>query len=121
LLFAVAVFGGATIFFGLSLFFWLSLPLHYLLGICEKISLVILSTLIQTRTRDGVRGRVSAINGLFIVASNDLGAFESGLVAAWFTPTISVVSGGIGTAVVVAMTAWLWPQLRGQGRVEDPT
>jgi MFS family permease len=121
MLLAVAGFGAATIVFGLSRSFWLSLAMLFLLGICDNIRVVIRSTLIQPRTPDGVRGRVSAINGLFIVASNDLGAFESGLVAAWFTPTISVVSGGIGTAVVVAMTAWLWPQLRGQRRVEDPT
>jgi hypothetical protein len=74
---------------------------------------VIRSTLLLMRTPDEMRGRVSALNALFIGASNELGGFESGLVAQLFTPTISVVGGGIGTVVVVVMIALLFPALRG--------
>jgi hypothetical protein len=69
------------------------------------------------RTPDEVRGRVSAVNSVFIECSNELGGFESGVVAALFTPVISVVSGGIGTIVVVAAIAWTWPEIRRLGRI----
>jgi hypothetical protein len=93
------------------------------------VSVVIRHTLIQLRTPDEMRGRVQAVNGVFIGASNELGGFESGEVAHWFArdqdptfgPTVSVVSGGIGTLIVVALVGWLSPQLRAQGRMgEDP-
>ncbi|HEX4999685.1 MAG TPA: MFS transporter [Terriglobia bacterium] len=112
LLMAVAGFGLATILFGISENFWFSLLMLLFLGAFDNISVVIRTTLVQMLTPDEMRGRVSSINGLFIGTSNELGAYESALVANSFGPVASVVSGGIGTGIVVAATAWLWPQLR---------
>ena len=112
LLLAVAGFGTVTILFGLSENFLLSMLMLYLLGACDNISVVIRSTLVQLLTPDEMRGRVSAINYLFIGTSNELGGFESGLVAGLFGPVVSVVSGGIGTLLVVASVAWHMPGLR---------
>ena len=114
LLLAVAGFGTVTILFGISRNFWFSLVMLYLLGAFDNISVVIRTTLVQTLTPDEMRGRVSALNSLFVGTSNELGAFESGLVAGLFGPVFSVVSGGIGTLLVVAGTTWLSPQLRRQ-------
>jgi MFS family permease len=121
LLFAVAGFGTVTILFGISRYFWLSLGMLYLLGACDNISVVIRSTLVQTLTPDEMRGRVSALNSLFVGTSNELGAFESGLIANLIGPVLSVVSGGVGTLLVVAAIAWLFPELRAQGAVDRPT
>ena len=117
ILLAVACFGAATIVFGISRSFPLSLAMLFVLGICDNISVVVRSTLIQTDTPDDMRGRVSALNGLFIGTSNELGGFESGTVAAMFGPVFSVVSGGIGTIAVAAITAWLSPALRKYGKL----
>jgi MFS family permease len=115
LLCAVTGFGAVTIVFGLSRSFWLSLAMLFLTGALDNISVVIRHTLVQVLTPDHLRGRVSAINGLFIGASNELGAFESGTVAELFSPTISVVSGGVGTILVVLVTALWLPGLRRYG------
>jgi MFS family permease len=112
MLWAVAGFGLATIVFGLSRSFALSLGMLFLTGALDNISVVIRHTLVQTQTPNHLRGRVSAVNGLFIGASNELGGFESGLVAHYFGPVTSVVSGGIGTILVVLATALSVPQLR---------
>jgi len=112
LLLAVAGFGVATIIFGLSRSFWLSLVMLFALGGFDNISVVIRSTLLLTRTPGVMRGRIAAVNSLFIVASNQLGGFESGVTAQFFGPTISVVAGGIGTILVVLLVAWLWPDMR---------
>jgi MFS family permease len=112
LLSAVTGFGLATIVFGFSESFWLSLAMLFLTGACDNVSVVVRHTLVQLLTPDAMRGRVSAVNGVFISASNELGGFESGLVASLFTPLISVVSGGVGTLCVVALVAWFAPQLR---------
>jgi MFS family permease len=112
LLLSVAGFGVATIVFGLSTNLWLSLAMLFLTGAFDQVSMVVRHTMVQLTTPDAMRGRVSAVNGVFVSASNELGGFESGLVAHWFGPVISVVSGGIGTLVVVAVTAWASPQLR---------
>lgn len=112
LLLTVACFGLATIVFGLSHSFWLSLFMLFLLGGFDTVSVVIRSTLLLTQTPEHMRGRTSAINSLFISASNQLGGFESGLVAQLFSPLISVVSGGIGTILVVVAVALLWPEMR---------
>jgi MFS family permease len=120
LLFAVAGFGVVTIGFGVSTSFWLSMLMLFLLGACDNISVVVRSTLVQILTPDDMRGRVSALNSLFIGTSNELGAFESGMVASLFGPVISVVSGGIGTIVVVTVIAWLYPELRRYGRLDGP-
>ena len=82
--------------------------------------MVVRSTLVQILTPDAMRGRVSALNSLFIGTSNELGAFESGLVANFFGPVSSVVSGGIGTLMIVLGMAWLSPELRRYGRLDEP-
>lgn len=120
LLLTVAGFGVATIVFGLSQSFWLSCAMLFLTGAFDNISMVIRGTLIQLLTPDSMRGRVSAVNSVFIGASNELGGLESGVVAHWFGPIVSVVSGGIGTLIVVAATAWASPQLRGYGALTEP-
>jgi MFS family permease len=112
LLLAVAGFGLATIVFGLSTIFWLSMAMLFVLGGLDNISVVIRSTLILTRTPDEMRGRISAVNSIFIGASNELGGFESGLAAALFGPILSVVGGGIGTILVVLIVARIWPEIR---------
>ncbi len=118
LLWAVAGFGAATIVFGVSRNFWLSLAMLFLTGAFDNISVVVRHTLATILTPDEMRGRVSAVNGMFISASNELGRFESGLVAALFGPVFSVVSGGVGTLIVVAIVAALAPQLRSFGSLE---
>src|SRR5262249_22547666 len=80
-------------------------------GAFDNVSVVVRGTLMQMLTPDSMRGRVAAVNGLFISSSNELGEFESGITAAWFGPVISVVGGGIGTLGVVACAAVRWPQL----------
>ena len=112
LLLAVAGFGLATIVFGLSTSFWLSMLMLVVLGGLDNISVVIRSTLLLTRTPDEMRGRISSVNSIFIGASNELGGFESGLVAALLGPVISVVGGGIGTVLVVLAIARAWPEMR---------
>ncbi|GMV98836.1 MAG: MFS transporter [Phycisphaerae bacterium] len=117
LLLAVTGFGLATIVFGLSRSLPLSLAMLFLTGAFDMVSVVIRHTLVQTLTPDEMRGRVSAVNGIFIGASNELGGFESGLVAHWLGPTASVVLGGIGTLTVVGLVALGWPQVRRYGRL----
>jgi MFS family permease len=112
LLWAVAGFGVATIVFGLSKFFWLSVSMLALLGALDNISVVIRSTLLLTRTPNEMRGRVSSVNSIFISISNELGAFESGMVAALVGPLLTVVGGGIGTLIVVLIVARVWPEMR---------
>jgi MFS family permease len=119
LLLAVVGFGAATIVFGLSRHLWLSLVMLFLTGAFDNISVVVRQTLATILTPDEMRGRVSAVNGMFISASNELGRFESGSVAYFFGPIFSVVSGGIGTLVVVSLVAWLAPQLRNYGQLES--
>ena len=118
MLLAVAAFGLATIVFGLSQWFWLSFLMLFGCGAVDNISVVVRHTLVQLLTPDEKRGRVSAVNSLFIGTSNELGGFESGLVAHWFGPVISVVSGGIGTILVVLAVALIWPQIRKYGRLD---
>lgn len=119
LLWSVAGFGVCTIVFGLSEKIWLSLIALGLLGALDNISVVIRHVLVSARTPDRLRGRVSAVNAVFIESSNELGGFESGLVAKFFGPVASVVSGGIGTLlVVIGVAAWL-PALRRLGRIQS--
>ena len=112
ILWAVAIFGAGTIVFGLSRNIGLSLAALFVLGAADMFSVVVRQTLIQLMTPDQMRGRVSAVNSMFIGASNELGGFESGITAQWFGPVISVVGGGIGTLLVVLSAAWTWPALR---------
>jgi MFS family permease len=122
LLLAVTAFGVVTIVFGLSSSFWLSLLMLAACGSADNISVVVRHSLVQLRTPNEMRGRVSAVNSVFISASNELGEFESGTVARFFGPVASVVSGGIGTIIVVALSAWMWPEIRRLGKLhEQPT
>ncbi len=111
MLWAVTGFGLATIAFGLSRSFPLSLTCLFLTGVFDNISVVVRLTLEQTITPDHLRGRVSAINYVFVGFSNEFGAFESGATAALFGPTLSVVGGGVATLMVVLAVRALWPQL----------
>jgi MFS family permease len=115
LLWAVTGFGVATVVFGLSRSFWLSMAMLFLTGAFDNVSVVVRHTLVQLLTPDTMRGRVSAVNNVFIGSSNELGAFESGVTAAWFGPVISVVAGGVGTVLVVLAAIRLWPALCGLG------
>jgi MFS family permease len=129
LLWAVAVFGLATMAFGVSRWFWFSMLMLFVCGFFDNISVVVRHTLVQLLTPDEKRGRVSAVNSLFIGTSNELGGFESGVVANWFGPAlgntistgamISVVSGGLGTILVVIAVALIWPQMRKYGRLDS--
>lgn len=113
LLFAVAVYGVATIVFGLSRAFPLSIAAYVVVGMADQVSVVLRQTAVQLSTPDELRGRVSAVNMIFIAASNQLGAVESGFLAAATSPTFAVVAGGVGCLLVVAFTAWRLPELRG--------
>jgi MFS family permease len=143
MLWAVAIFGVATILFGLanqnclgrllvlpnSFWFWLAFGMLALAGVVDQISVVVRQTLVQILTPDEKRGRVSAVNSLFIGTSNELGGFRSGIVAWLFTtPTflgnreatgaiISTVTGGLGTILVVLAVAWIWPEIRRYGKL----
>jgi MFS family permease len=119
MLWAVAGFGVATIIFGLSRNFWLSLTMLFLTGSFDNISVLVRHTLVQMLTPDSMRGRVSAVNNIFIGSSNELGGFESGLTAKIFGPIISVVAGGIGTIAVVITVTLVWPQVRRFGSLID--
>ncbi len=122
LLAAVAGFGVATIVFGLSTSFWLSLLMLAALGALDNISVVIRNSLVLFLTPDDMRGRISAVNNIFIGASNQLGGFESGLTAQLFGPVWSVVGGGVGTVVVVLLVALAWPEIRRLRRLSgEPT
>jgi MFS family permease len=112
LLLCVTGFGAATIIFGLSQFLWLSLAMLFLTGVFDSVSVVIRHTLLQLVTPDAMRGRISAVNNIFIGTSNELGALESGLTAAYFGPVISVVAGGLGTILVVLAVSFIWPETR---------
>jgi MFS family permease len=108
---SVVAFGVATIVFGLSPWYWLSFVCLFLLGAFDNISVVVRHTLVQTVTPDEMRGRVSAVNTVFISSSNELGEFESGVTAAWFGAVPAVVAGGVGTILVVGTVGWLAPSL----------
>jgi MFS family permease len=115
LLWSVAGFGVFTILFGVSRSLLLSLASLVLLGACDMISVIIRATLVQLRTPDEMRGRVMAVDMVFIGTSNELGQFESGLTAQWFGTVPAVLLGGVGTLVVIAVWAWIFPELRRAG------
>jgi MFS family permease len=112
LLWAVAGFGAATIAFALSTNFLLSLFLLFLTGVFDSVSVIVRSTLIHTYTPEYMKGRVSAVNNIFIGSSNEIGAFESGAAAKLMGTVRSVVFGGVMTLVVVAITTWKADKLR---------
>jgi hypothetical protein len=143
LLWCVVVFGVATILFGLvneyalgrwlgvtipdRAWFWLAFGTLFVCGAADNVSVVVRHTSVQLLTPDDKRGRVSSVNSLFIGTSNELGGFESGLVAHLCGPAagnaittgaiISVVTGGIGTVLVVGAIAWFWPEIRKYGKM----
>ncbi|MGD0790360.1 MAG: MFS transporter [Terriglobales bacterium] len=112
MLFCVAAFGALTIVFGISHSLILSLVALFLIGASDMVSVIIRATLVQVATPDEMRGRVNAVDMLFIGVSNELGEFESGLTAQWFGTVPAVVLGGVGTLLVIATWAWLFPELR---------
>jgi MFS family permease len=112
LLASVAAFGVCMLAFALSRSLWLSFALLFASGVCDNVSVVIRSTLLQMRTPEAMMGRVSAVNQIFIGASNEIGAFESGLAARLLGVVPSVLFGGCMTLLVVAVTAWRSPQVR---------
>jgi len=114
---AVAGFGLAIVVFGLSQWFWLSLAALAVAGALDNISVVIRGTVVQLHTPDELRGRVSAVNRVFISSSNELGAFESGLVAALIGPVPTVVLGGVATIAFVLGALRLFPELSSLGRL----
>ena len=117
LLWAVAAYGLATVVFGVSHNLWLSLLALAASGAADMVSIVVRQTLVQLETPDAMRGRVSAVNSVFIGASNQLGEFESGATAALLGPVGSVVLGGVGS-VVIALLWWRWfPQLAARDRL----
>ena len=110
-----------------AFWFWFSFAMLALAGGVDNVSVVVRQTLVQILTPDEKRGRVSAVNSLFIGTSNELGGFESGVVANWFGrgmghtnatgAIVSTVSGGIGTILVVLAVAWIWPEIRKYGKL----
>lgn len=119
MLWSVAGFGLFTIIFGISTNYYLSLACLALLGAFDMISVIVRHTLVQLLTPKAMLGRVSAVNMVFIGASNELGEFESGVTAAWFGAVKAVVLGGVGTVVVVALWAWLFPAMRRIKRLDQ--
>jgi MFS family permease len=116
---AVAIFGLVTVIFGLSKNFVLTLAALAILGASDMISVYIRGALVQFGTPDLMRGRVSSVNMLFIGASNELGAFESGVTAAWFGAVPAVILGGFGTLAVVGIWMSLFPRLRTVDHLQD--
>ena len=108
----VAVFGVFTIVFGLSRSLPLSLLALFVIGASDMVSVVIRSSVLQLGTPPAMRGRVSAVNSLFVGASNELGEFESGLTAQWWGAVRAVVIGGIGSLAVTGLWSLLFPALR---------
>ena len=109
---SVAGFGVATLVFAVSTWLWVSLVALFALGAFDMVSMVIRGALVQLDTPDDMRGRVSAVNAIFINTSNQLGEFESGLLAAWLGAVNATLIGGIGTLVVVGLWMWMFPTLR---------
>jgi hypothetical protein len=112
MLFCVGVFGAATVVFGLSRTLWISLLALVLVGASDMVSVVIRASILQLATPPEMRGRVSAVNWLFIGASNEFGGFESGLTAQWWGAVRAVVVGGIGSLIVTGLAGALFPALR---------
>jgi len=121
LLWAVGGFGVFTIVFGFSRSLTLSLIALLLAGASDMISVIIRATLTQLATPDEMRGRVTAVDMIFIGTSNEFGQFESGVTAQWFGTVPAVILGGVGTLVVIALWAWLFPELRHAGELHSIT
>jgi MFS family permease len=118
MLVCVAIFGACTIVFGLSESFPLSIAALVVMGGADMVSVVVRHVVVQGQTPDEMRGRVAAVNMVFIGASNELGELESGLTAAWLGTVPAVVAGGLGTILVTALCAALFPELRKVDKLE---
>ena len=112
MLWCVGGFGAFTILFGISRSLVLSMVALILVGSMDMVSVVVRSTLVQLATPDEMRGRVSAVEMIFIGASNEIGQFESGVTAQWFGAVPAVILGGVGTLLITALWAWNFPELR---------
>jgi len=112
MLWCVAGFGLCTVIFGVSRSFAISLLALFLVGATDMVSVIVRATLIQVATPDEMRGRVNAVDMIFIGASNELGQFESGITAHWFGVVPAVILGGVGAIIVTGLWAWMFPQLR---------
>ena len=112
LLYSVAGFGVCMILFAVSRNFWLSMSILALSGAFDCVSVIVRGTLLQTLTPENMKGRVSAVNNIFIGSSNEIGAFESGVTARLMGVVPSVIVGGVMTLIVVAVTAWKAPTLK---------
>jgi MFS family permease len=112
MLICVGIFGAATVAFGLSHWIWLSLLALFIVGASDMVSVVVRSSILQLATPIEMRGRVSAVNWLFIGASNEFGEFESGVTAQWWGAVRAVVVGGIGSMLVTGCASFLFPALR---------
>lgn len=119
MLWCVALFGAATIVFGLSRSMWLSLLALFLVGAADMVSVIVRSSMIQLATPQAMRGRVSAVNALFIGASNEFGGFESGVTAHWWGAVNSVIVGGVGALAVTGIWSALFPSLRAVNRLTE--
>ncbi|MGC4032116.1 MAG: MFS transporter [Tepidisphaeraceae bacterium] len=119
LLWAVAGFGAATLVLGMSHSYTLSLLMLVATGACDNISVVIRHSLVPLATPDHMRGRVMAVNQIFVGSSNELGGLESGMTTAWWGPRGSVIFGGVASMLVVAAVAWAFPQVRRLKSLED--
>merc|ERR1711960_30584 len=119
MLVAVAAFGLATIVFGLSTSYPLSLMALFCIGAADNVSVVVRSTVLQLLTPDSMRGRVAAVNAVFIGTSNEIGELESGVVASLIGSVATVALGGVLTLVTVGAAALIWPPLRRLGALED--
>jgi hypothetical protein len=117
----VFLFGAATVVFALSSSFALSMAALGVAGAADMVSIYVRHTLVQLETPDAMRGRVAAVNLLFIGASNELGEFESGVTAEWLGTVRAAVLGGVGTCAVVLVWAGLFPELRRVDRLDPAT
>ncbi len=116
----VALFGAATVLFGLSYTLWVSLVALFLMGATDMVSVAVRETLLQLWTPDAVRGRVNAVNSVFVGASNELGEFRAGISATLLGVMPAVVFGGVGTIVVAGLWAFMFPDLRKARRLDRP-
>jgi MFS family permease len=112
MLWCIAGFGAFTVLFGISRSLALSMVALILVGSMDMVSVVVRSTLVQLATPDEMRGRVSAVEMIFVGASNEIGQFESGVTAQWFGAVPAVIMGGVGTLIITALWAWYFPELR---------
>jgi predicted MFS family arabinose efflux permease len=119
MLWTVLGYGLGTLLFGLSKIFWLSMGALVLVGGFDNVSVIIRQTMVQMLAPNQMRGRIASVSMIFISCSNELGEFESGLTARWMGPVGSLVFGSLGTVLIVAGAAWLFPELKKLGRLHE--